>query len=195
MSENPFYLARTKYNRNGYQGVDEAAKYSGVTKSLIEDLEDDEKQRGTSYKTVAILAKYYGVFVDYLCGNSKEPGTDIDVKTASKLLNLSESSVNSLKMLGKQYSIRDTDSLFADHLALDDILKYLSKTRIAAHHLSELLAKGADYESIDNALDQLQLSRSYLNYAFSEMIDNALGFSSIVRAAKQRREKEAYHGI
>lgn len=73
-TDNPFKLARIKYNQNGSQAIPEVAANTKLSKSLIEDLESNVgKKRGVSYLTVAALAKYYGVSTDYLCGLSEYP--------------------------------------------------------------------------------------------------------------------------
>lgn len=74
--ENPsicdrFYLARTVLNKNGFESIISVSENTHIPKSKLEDLEStSEKKRGVSYLTVAELAKYYGVSMDFLVGNS-----------------------------------------------------------------------------------------------------------------------------
>ena len=69
MSDNVFKLARTKYNQHGPQSVETVVKLTGLSKTMIDDLESSVgKKRGVSYLKVAELAKHYGVSSDYLLG-------------------------------------------------------------------------------------------------------------------------------
>lgn len=75
---NRFWLARCVYNQHGKQSVATVTKNTKIAGSMIDDLEAVAgKPRGVSYLTVAALAKYYGVSVDYLCGLSDVPTTDV----------------------------------------------------------------------------------------------------------------------
>ena len=74
--ENRFKRARTIHNRHGAQSTQEVAKETGVTKSLIEDIESTVgKPRNVGYLTVKKLAQHYGVSADYLLGISDTPST------------------------------------------------------------------------------------------------------------------------
>ena len=67
--KNRFKCARTKYNQHGPQSVKDAAKETGVTGSLIDDLESSVgKRRDVGYSKIIALAKHYGVTTDYLLG-------------------------------------------------------------------------------------------------------------------------------
>lgn len=71
---NVFKLARIKYNRNGHQSVKEVSEATGITGSLIDDLEATAgKKRGVSYIKISTLAKHYGVSTDFLCGMTINP--------------------------------------------------------------------------------------------------------------------------
>lgn len=69
---------------------------TGVSASLIADLENDEKDRKVNYIDVAKLAKHYGVTADWLCGISNDHH---QTPCASNELGLSEKSIYSLKAL------------------------------------------------------------------------------------------------
>lgn len=75
--ENRFKQARTVYNRHGVQSTKEVEKATGVTKSLIEDLESNVgKRRNVGYLTIKKLSEYYGVTSDYLLGLTNTPTID-----------------------------------------------------------------------------------------------------------------------
>lgn len=65
-----FKDARTVHNRHGSQAMSAVQNATGVSASLIADLENDEKERKVNYIDIATLAKHYGVTTDWLCGLS-----------------------------------------------------------------------------------------------------------------------------
>ena len=68
-----FKDARIVHNRNGKQTMDEVATAIGVSKSLIQSLEDDSVNRSVGYDKVAKLAAHYRVTTDFLLGLSDDP--------------------------------------------------------------------------------------------------------------------------
>lgn len=105
MAENVFKLARIKYNQHGLQSVETVSKETGISASMINDLESNVgKKRGASYLKVAQLAKYYGVSSDYLLGLTDIRSTNPDIKFLSEMTGLSEQCIENLKI------IHDTDT-------------------------------------------------------------------------------------
>lgn len=84
-----FESARTEFNINGSQSIAEVAKATGIQASMISDLENNDKSRGVSYEAVAILAKHYGVFADYLLGLSAVPSRRADAQVIENYTGLS----------------------------------------------------------------------------------------------------------
>lgn len=68
-----FQEARTTFNKNGPQKMDEVAKVTKISKSMISDLENDDVNRDVKYSYIVTLADYYGVSTDYLFGFTDEP--------------------------------------------------------------------------------------------------------------------------
>ena len=68
-----FKDARTVYNQRGKQTMDEVTAATGVSKSLIQSLEDDSVIRSVGYDKVAKLAAHYRVTTDFLLGLSEDP--------------------------------------------------------------------------------------------------------------------------
>lgn len=68
-----FKDARTVHNQHGSQSMNDVYEATGVSASMIKELEDDEKTRSVGYEKVAILAKHYGVSADFLLGLTKDP--------------------------------------------------------------------------------------------------------------------------
>lgn len=100
MELNRFKLARTKYNQHGHQSVKEVAAATGVTRSLIDDLEASAGgKRGVSYMKVATLAKHYGVSTDYLCGLSGVETPNKELQEICEYVGLSTVAVTALNQL------------------------------------------------------------------------------------------------
>lgn len=68
-----FKDARIVHNQHQKQTMDEVATATGVSKSLIQSLEDDSTNRSVGYDKVAKLAAHYRVTTDYLLGLSDDP--------------------------------------------------------------------------------------------------------------------------
>ena len=68
-----FKDARVVYNVHKKQTMDEVAAATGVSKSLIQSLEDDNTNRSVGYDKVAKLAAHYRVKTDFLLGLSDDP--------------------------------------------------------------------------------------------------------------------------
>lgn len=68
-----FKDARTIYNQHGKQTMDEVEAATGIKKSLIQALEDDENNRDVGCSKVVTLATHYHVTADFLLGFSNDP--------------------------------------------------------------------------------------------------------------------------
>ena len=68
-----FKDARIVHNQHGKQTMDEVAAATGISKSLIQALENDDKERSVGYDKVAALAAHYRVTADYLLGLTNDP--------------------------------------------------------------------------------------------------------------------------
>lgn len=68
-----FKDARIVHNWHKKQTMDEVSTATGVSKSLIQSLEDDSVNRSVGYDKVAKLAAHYRVTTDYLLGLSDDP--------------------------------------------------------------------------------------------------------------------------
>lgn len=99
MKENRFYLARTKNNKHGFQSAKEVHDNTGISRSMIDDLESEEKERNVSYKTVARLAEYYGVSSDYLLKLSDIPSVTPEMKAAAEYTGLSEVCIEKIRKI------------------------------------------------------------------------------------------------
>ena len=68
-----FKDARIVHNQHGKQTMDEVEAATGIKKSLIQALEDDENNRDVGYAKVAALAAHYRVTADFLLGFTNDP--------------------------------------------------------------------------------------------------------------------------
>jgi len=93
-----FKDARTVHNKNGKQSMEEVYKSTGISASLIKDLEDDDKSRSVGYDKIAILADHYGVSADYLLSITNDPQRS---PCATDDLGLSVQSIDWLSLLAK----------------------------------------------------------------------------------------------
>ena len=91
-----FKDARLEYNRNGKQTMDEVYTATGVSASMIKDLEDDDKDRSVGYDKIATLATHYGVSADYLLSLTNDPSQK---PCATDELGLSANAINWLSGL------------------------------------------------------------------------------------------------
>ncbi len=100
-----FQDARTVYNQHGRQSMDEVSAATGVTKAVIQALEDSDSTRSVGCEKIAKLAKHYNVTTDYLLGLSDDPAptrSAVDelglphdvVKTIIKLKEYAEANVD-----------------------------------------------------------------------------------------------------
>lgn len=110
MSRIRFRDARTQYNQHGEQTTLSVSKATGITHSLLEDLEHSDRNVG--YKTIAVLAKYYGVSCDYLMGLTDSPKMSEEVKTVESNFGLSHKAASELVTLHGNYQ-RRVDALSA----------------------------------------------------------------------------------
>lgn len=119
--ENRFKLARTIHNKNGNQSTDKVYKATGISKSNIEDLESNVlAPRNTGYLTIAKLASYYGVSIDYLAGLTNYPTPETNVRAICEHTGLTEQSINLLHHLNKSSIKDDKRTLSFLNMALSD---------------------------------------------------------------------------
>lgn len=89
-----FKDARLEKNKNGRQTMAEVEKATGVSASLIKELEDDDSTRDFGYKKIAALAKHYGVSANWLLELSDDHRI---LPCATDELLLSESAVDAIR--------------------------------------------------------------------------------------------------
>lgn len=120
-----FKDARLERNQHKKQTMDEVAAATGISKSLIQSLEDDDTKRSVGYDKVAKLAEHYGVTADFLLGLSDDPSPR---KSAIDELGLSPEAVQWLNKLCSDYkssnAINDIFTSSAFHLVIENLCDY-----------------------------------------------------------------------
>lgn len=114
MNSSRFYLARTKYNQNGFQSIQDVFKDTGITKSLIAELEAGTKSseaskmpRQVGHLTIKKLAEHYDVTSDYLLGLEDEPTREQSVNISAKTTGLSVESIQVLQFINNHSGQND----------------------------------------------------------------------------------------
>lgn len=113
-----FKDARTVFNKNKKETMDEVFAATGVSKSAIQALEDDSISRSVGYDKVAKLSEHYGVSADYLLCLSDDHRL---AHSAVDELGLSEKAISWLERLKFQGECdsnykKNINSIFEDTL-------------------------------------------------------------------------------
>ena len=87
---------RICHNQHGKQTMDEVAKATGVSKSTIHDLENEDSTRNVGFQDIRKLAIHYGVSTDYLLCLSDVRSRDTDLQALCRYTGLSEEALNVL---------------------------------------------------------------------------------------------------
>ena len=97
-----FKGARLDHNQHGKQTMDDVAAATGISKSLIQALEDDDNTRSVGYDKVAKLAAYYGVSANWLLSLSGDPHIQ---PTLADELGLSSSTIQKIKEIDNRHTL------------------------------------------------------------------------------------------
>lgn len=125
--ENRFKLARTKYNQHGQQTVKEVSEITGVTGSLIDDLESTAgRRRDVGYSKIVKLAEHYGVTSDYLLGLSGTPSVKEDIQVVCKTTGLSTAVVDWLKSIIDDPVRLDTLNAILENETFQSVLPFIN---------------------------------------------------------------------
>lgn len=97
-----FKDARTVFNKNKKETMDEVFAATGVSKSAIQALEDDSISRSVGYDKVAKLSEHYGVSTDYLLGLTNVKSINPDMRNAIEFTGLTQESIETIRSLISQ---------------------------------------------------------------------------------------------
>lgn len=188
-----FKDARIVYNRYHKQTMDEVSAATGVSKSLIQSLEDDSVSRSVGYDKVATLARHYHVSIDFLLGLTEDPYLK---KSAIDDLGLSPTAISNLKRFcidpnifidTKDTRIKCTDSREPTGIAsgLNALLEQKGIFQIAAE-IHELQAEISDIlETVPKITEGYNLTNK----------EDAKGFRNAVFALHNRAKAERLKGL
>ena len=192
MNDNPFKLARTEHNKNGKQSVAAVAEATGITKSLLDDLESSAaKKRGVSYLVIKRLAEYYGVPSDYLLGLSPCYENNASIKKICDHTGLSPDAVERLHAgLGlptKRYRKAGYDLLdyliVADH-GIGVLIHSLVSANLGVERSMEKFEEiqKADqsqlerFEALDQLLKDIVIDKYQISEWFGTLYDLVTGY-------------------
>lgn len=147
--KNRFYLARTKHNQHGFQSAKDVSEITGISRSLIDDLESETSSRNVSYKTVKKLAEYYGVSSDYLMGFYEYPWITPELSAVTQYTGLSEQSVANINMIHRL----KPDLISALSFLLDNISFYRSVLTVVAHFRKRQHLVSGEYTFDDDFME------------------------------------------
>lgn len=193
-----FRLARTKYNRHGEEGLRAVSEKSGISQSLIWDLEANTQDRAVDYRKIVKLAEYYGVNVSWLLGQSDSYSLDEDNQMVTQVTGLSADAVSILCGLrGDQRKIDClnlllTSSHFNRALTMLSLAKRISDSNSQDDKMADLIEE-LNYSGINegmkpenSAVSNRQLIRMYRNDA---LLDVGNAFRKIAPADNEERKE------
>lgn len=136
-----FKDARIVHNQHGKQTMDEVAAATGIKKSLIQALENDDNDRDVGYTKVATLAAHYRVTADFLLGLTNDPNPR---RTAIDDLGLSPQVIEWLIELRDEHGTHGiADDIFSNeafHLLVDNLCDYYNSL-IAEYIYDDIFVK------------------------------------------------------
>lgn len=94
-----FKDARLIHNKHGKQTMDQVSEATGLNKSMIQALENENDERSVGYDKIVLLSKHYGVSSDYLLCLSDIRSPSANKKAIIDQTGLSEDNVNLLEAL------------------------------------------------------------------------------------------------
>ncbi len=95
-----FKDARLVENQHGKQTMGQVEAATGVSQSMISDLENEGKRK-VNYLDVVKLANHYGVSLDWLIGGAEVPSADPKLQEVCKYTGLSQNAVLYLHQLSE----------------------------------------------------------------------------------------------
>jgi len=183
-----FLEARKIHNRNGKQTQKEVYGATGIPASKIKDLEDDDKNRGVDYREIIKLAKYYGVSLDYLIGDSDDPRPEPGQQAAASYLGISDFEARKLRNLLRPVIYREIFQTLLISGKLTEIIRKISGTR------SELKRIGKTID--DTSRNEARHIQRDLADDMTDALLSITGYNELqmqIKAFEQQREQDDYY--
>lgn len=176
-----FKNARLTYNKNGKEGLRAVEEKTGISQSLIWDLEAKTIERKVNYPTVVELANHYGVNVAWLLGQSNSPSLDESSQVVTKVTGLSCEVVETLQSLKPELinclnTLMKTNGfvLFLKHFETALRIRNTSTQTDGVADMIENLSQWADDSNVPASglrMSDRQMADLYL-WKASQTIDN-----------------------
>lgn len=125
-----FEEARRKANKS----MDVVAGETGLSKSMIQALEDDGNNRDVGYSNIVKLAICYNVSSDFLLGLSDIPSLDIAIRKIGEKTGLSEPNIQRLQFFNNKGQKSGKSSGFAtltNHKAMEILNFFLAHQKVS----------------------------------------------------------------
>lgn len=148
-------------------------RLSGVPYAIIQALEDDNNDRGVSYKEIMKLAEFYNVSVDYLLCVTDTPTRDATTQAICQETGLSEKAVN---------RIRGYESL-----PRYDELPEIQKQKIQSSNMGDLAKK------VYNGLRKGYLKSSERLVKTQNKLFEADGYREFIKELEEYLKSETLH--
>lgn len=172
-----FKDARIVRNQHGKQTMDEVAAATGIKKSLIQALENDDNDRDVGYTKVATLAAHYRVTADFLLGFTNDPHPK---RTAIDDLGITPAVANRFKELcsdrleghifsQKMSQLLENQSVWNLLLLLMDYISAAQTDKIYKDLLAKYQFKHDD-ETIAKDLETLAEQNQEIDFVLSEFL-------------------------
>lgn len=173
-----FKDARLELNKNGKQTMKLVEEATGVSASLIKDLEDDNSTRKVGYDKIALLARHYGVSSDWLLCLTDDSSPR---SSAVDDLGLSTKAVQQIIRIG----ISNPDALSVLNGILED--SFLLKTLMQITQIANAVAaEKAHLEKLQEAGKKVPFH--HLGAAGAEMYENQTSTALLLELARNHSE-------
>lgn len=133
---------------------------TGISKSMIQALEDDDSNRDVGYSNIAKLAAFYGVSADFLLGLSDVASPEISLQAIGKETGLSEKAIEKLKLYKKINGLKPINFLL-EHPTLFNFIFSINKAtnRLIDQGTSDA---AADEKEMETKLESVREAASQL---------------------------------
>lgn len=184
-----FKDARIERNKHGKQTMDEVTAATGVPKSKIWALENDEIDRGVDYREVGKLAKHYGVSVDWLLCISEHYSPNADVQAAAVYTGLSVDAVHALRQISKASYIEALNDFLIHHGHdfAGEVFLFDASLKIAEAGLDNI-EQSEDYSEASVYEGYLE-NRAYCFERYCRNLARDYGIDKLIERAKKLKEK------
>lgn len=116
--------------------MDDVKTGTGISKSMIQALEDDDSNRDVGYSNIAKLAAFYGVSADFLLGLSDVPSPEITLQAIGKETGLSGKAIRNIKSINNVSDEPISDYMLIDRKLLSSFLQH-PKLRTCIENIHE----------------------------------------------------------